>query len=700
MQFTDSSTSSPDTIVSWSWDFGDGGSSSDQNPSHTFMDDGVYTVRLTVTDDDGSTDYIEHSVTVNDLAPTAGFSDNGPQDEGSVVSFTDASTSYPDPIVSWSWDFGDGGSSSDQNPSHTFMDDGVYTVRLTVTDEDGSTDTVSHDVTVSDLGPTAAFDWSPKPQDEGSAVSFTDSSSSYPDTIVSWSWDFAGLGTSTAKNPSFTFMDDGVYTVRLTVTDEDGSTDTVIHDVAVNNVAPTLYSIGSQSTLWGEELYFDANAYDPGDDVITFSLEGTIPLGAAIDSDDGEFRWTPTAGQVGTHTFTVKVTDDDEEYDEEEITVTVGKRATTLVYNGDSSEQYSDETSLSATLSGEPSGMTGYSTLQGNTITFTIGTQSTSGTTNTGGVATALLVINQASGSYTVESEFAGDDYYLPSSDSDPYIINKETAIVSYTGSTEVSTAGTAVTEAAIRLAATVTEAYDGYVGNLALAKVVFTIAGTTYESKPFREVIGNVPVDSSGNALATAIIPAGAYTIDVDIESSNLFWESEIDSTALLVDIGDGKQTVSGGGWIPSEDSINGKINFAFTVQYNKKGDPKGSFVAVFKSTDGFIYKIKSTSWAKAGLSFTDEDEAFFTCTGVVQKIDRATGEEIESWGNAKVMVDVKDGDVQFPQNGGTDTIAITVTDNSYSVLFQWGTKAEPITIGGGNITVKNTEEKVIKTK
>ena len=199
------------------------------------MDDGIYTVSLTATYDGDLTESISHTVTVDDLSPTAEFTWlPEPQDEGSLVSFTDASTSSPDTITGWSWDFDGLGNSTDQNPTFTFDDDGVYTVTLMVTDDDGSTDTISHDVTVVDLTPTAVFTWSPEPQNEGAAVQFTDASTSYPDEIVSWSWDFGGLSSSNDQNPTFIFIDDGIYTVTLTVTDDDGSIDTISHDVTVD----------------------------------------------------------------------------------------------------------------------------------------------------------------------------------------------------------------------------------------------------------------------------------------------------------------------------------------------------------------------------------------------------------------------------------------------------------------------------------
>ncbi len=135
VSFTDQSSGS---ISSWSWNFGDGGSSSAQNPSHTYNSAGTYTVSLTVTGDGGSdsetkTDYITVDPCV---APVANFT--GSPTSGNVplnVSFTDQSSSSP---TSWSWDFGDGGTSTARNPSHTYEAAGTYTVALTATNACGS----------------------------------------------------------------------------------------------------------------------------------------------------------------------------------------------------------------------------------------------------------------------------------------------------------------------------------------------------------------------------------------------------------------------------------------------------------------------------------------------------------------------------------------------------------------------------------
>ncbi len=136
VQFTDTSTGS---VTGWHWDFGDGSTSTQQNPLHTYTTAGTYDVVLTVTGPGN----MEDSRTYPDLVsvqgssgPVADFSAS--RTEGLLpltVQFTDLSVGS---VTSWSWDFGDGTTSTLENPSHTYSTRGLYTVQLTATSAGGS----------------------------------------------------------------------------------------------------------------------------------------------------------------------------------------------------------------------------------------------------------------------------------------------------------------------------------------------------------------------------------------------------------------------------------------------------------------------------------------------------------------------------------------------------------------------------------
>ena len=136
VQFTDTSTGRP---TSWLWDFGDKNTSTDQNPKYTYTKEGSYTVSLTANNTVGSNTLIKSSyITVNSLrSPIAAFSASPTSGKATLkVKFTDKSTGGTP--ASWTWNFGDGKSSSTKNPEHKYSKAGKYTVSLTVKNSAGT----------------------------------------------------------------------------------------------------------------------------------------------------------------------------------------------------------------------------------------------------------------------------------------------------------------------------------------------------------------------------------------------------------------------------------------------------------------------------------------------------------------------------------------------------------------------------------
>ena len=230
VQFSDlSQTNGGGAIQSWNWNFGDPASginntSSLQNPSHTFSAAGTCNVALTVTNTSGCADTIMKTITIN-MLPVANFTSTGAC-LGDAIVFTDLSFPNAAAIVSFSWNFGDGGTSTLSSPVHFYAAYGIYNVTLTVVNSNGCVNSITKPVTVNPK-PVADFSF-PATNCMGSAVSFTDLSfipSGFNEYIISWAWDF-GDGTPTLtvffpNNPNVTHTFIGsanTHVVKLTVT--------------------------------------------------------------------------------------------------------------------------------------------------------------------------------------------------------------------------------------------------------------------------------------------------------------------------------------------------------------------------------------------------------------------------------------------------------------------------------------------------
>ncbi len=233
LQFTDLSTvSNPNyTIVAWDWDFDDGGTSTIQNPLHTFAPGQTYDVSLTVTADSSGvtcTDNVVHSVVVDPL-PVAYFTwDPEPTCLGDATYFYGNSSGD---IVQWEWDFGDGGSSNIQNPVHLYTNIGTYIVSVTITDVNGCTASTSDTVEVAEI-PDVSFTFSPDPACVNTAITFTGSSSS---NIASWEWDFGDGYSGNTQTVDHAYDSYGVYDVTLTVTSVSGCVNSTTQQVSVSD---------------------------------------------------------------------------------------------------------------------------------------------------------------------------------------------------------------------------------------------------------------------------------------------------------------------------------------------------------------------------------------------------------------------------------------------------------------------------------
>ncbi len=216
VQFNDNSTGA---ITEWFWDFGNGTTSSLQNPTVTYTTAGQFTVRLIIRND--SLEAFEEKagyITVN-ATPNVAFSTLAGA-RGCVpiqTTFKDNSNLHGDAAKSWLWDFGDSSTSNQQNPVHTYNSEGTFNVSLTVESTQGCAATYTKSSAVA-IGNKPVVNFSASPLSGCASVlrQFEDSSTG---NITSYSWTFGDGGTSSQKNPLYHYKDTGKLTVRLTVSD-------------------------------------------------------------------------------------------------------------------------------------------------------------------------------------------------------------------------------------------------------------------------------------------------------------------------------------------------------------------------------------------------------------------------------------------------------------------------------------------------
>ncbi|MEP7256017.1 MAG: PKD domain-containing protein [Ferruginibacter sp.] len=200
--------------ATYNWDFGDGGTSTLQNPSHTYTSYGSFNVKLVVTNFVGCSDSLVLNNYVQILAPQVTIN-NLPQSNCAPLTWTFSSTVVsPDPVVSYFWDFGDATTSTLPNPTHTFPV-GSYDITLIVTTAGGCRDTAFVRAgIIADSKPTANLSATPRNVCAHVDVLFTDLSLG---NVTRWLWYFGDGGTSTSQNPSHHYDDTGYFTVRLIV---------------------------------------------------------------------------------------------------------------------------------------------------------------------------------------------------------------------------------------------------------------------------------------------------------------------------------------------------------------------------------------------------------------------------------------------------------------------------------------------------
>jgi PKD repeat protein len=269
--FTDPGIGDTHTIE---WNFGDGtpGSTGTLEPTHVYADNGTYTVTLTVTDDDAASTSDTLNVTVENLAPIVDAGEDQTANEGDIVSFAG---SFTDPGTADThlieWDFGDTTpiSSGTLTPTHTYADNGTYTVNLTITDDDGASTLDTLIVTINNVVPVLdeCVDQTVQWGDTMTfSRSFTDPGDDSWTAEIDWGDDSQEEGILSSKIITAThiYLIPGEYICTLTVQDDDGGVGSGNMYVTVTTRATELEYIGDLSAQYSDYIDLKAQLNDSG----------------------------------------------------------------------------------------------------------------------------------------------------------------------------------------------------------------------------------------------------------------------------------------------------------------------------------------------------------------------------------------------------------------------------------------------------
>jgi len=269
--FTSTSSVSSGTIFAYNWDFGDGGTGSNPVKTHVYATSGTFPVSFSVTTNNECYTVVNKTVTIYPLPVTSFTVNNGCLYSPSA--FAETSSVSVGSIASYSWNFGDGNSSTNQSPNYTYTLFGTYVPTLTVGSNQGCLGSAVNTLVIHPL-PSIAF--SPPSICKGPAIQFTNTSSIPLGSITSYTWDFAdGSPLSTLVNPVHTYTQANNYNILLTAMSNQGcvktgtnvmqvyplpqATVTPIFNACINdpayintNMSITSGSIGSYSLTYGD----------------------------------------------------------------------------------------------------------------------------------------------------------------------------------------------------------------------------------------------------------------------------------------------------------------------------------------------------------------------------------------------------------------------------------------------------------------
>lgn len=292
--FTSTSTGGVPGPMTYIWAFGDGGTSTLPNPTHSYSSPGFYNITLSVTNAQGCVKSLTMPAYIHVFSkPIPNFTVPTPYICNPPATFTFSSTSSGTGPLTYLWRFGDGGTGTGTSSSHTYTAAGFYTVTLIVTDANGCVDSLVRPAYVHVGNMIASFTW-PASACVNTVVSFTNTSTPHTSSL----WDFGDGWTSPLESPSHVYTTPGTYTVSLTVSDGPCS-HTVTHTITILPAPVATFTITPAQPC-------------PAPAAVTYA--GTVPSGSTVSwtfGDGGSASGSSAAhtyGSNGVYTVVMTVT--------------------------------------------------------------------------------------------------------------------------------------------------------------------------------------------------------------------------------------------------------------------------------------------------------------------------------------------------------------------------------------------------------
>ena len=315
--FTDMSSGAGVAIVGWAWDFGDGNSSTVQNPTHTYAANGVYATCLTITSASGCTSTYCDSLLINNAAISCTATLTSSFNPSGSVTYSAAGTGTGS-IVSYYYDFGDGNTLSSTNASETHMyaTQGTYNACVTIMFSDSCVATSCRSVTTGN-GNTcqASYVWYPDSTGQYSIILVNTSIG----MNLSYNWTFGDGTSSTQAYPTHTYAGPGTYVVCVTVTQQNPACTSVYCDsLTVLNKVNAPFSINvvasGATAVAPANAEMDVNIYpNPARDFVQMQIDlgENAPVSAKLLDLSGKIVTEINAGDLaaGSHSLRMNTSD-------------------------------------------------------------------------------------------------------------------------------------------------------------------------------------------------------------------------------------------------------------------------------------------------------------------------------------------------------------------------------------------------------